>query len=111
IYDVDSPRVEQIRAGNMPFFEEGAEEVLRRVLGNGRLTVVDRPGPMSRCRFLCMIIGTPVDEHLNPSFSAIDRALRACWEHLRDGQVLLLRSTVFPGTSQRIQRMLTDAGL
>jgi UDP-N-acetyl-D-mannosaminuronic acid dehydrogenase len=111
IYDVDSRKVEQIRCGQMPFFEEGAEEVLRRVLGTGLLTVEDRPDAISRCRFLFMIIGTPVDEHLNPSFSAIDRALRSSWEHLRDGQTLILRSTVFPGTSQRIQRMLTEAGL
>jgi UDP-N-acetyl-D-mannosaminuronic acid dehydrogenase len=111
IYDVDSRKVQQIRAGEMPFFEEGAEEMLRRVLGTGLLTVEDRPEPISECRFLFMIIGTPVDEHLNPSFSAIDRALRASWTYLRDGQTLILRSTVFPGTSQRIQRMLSEAGL
>lgn len=111
IYDVDSRKVQQIRDGEMPFFEEGAEEMLRRVLGTGLLTVEDRPEPISECRFLFMIIGTPVDEHLNPSFSAIDRALRSSWQFLRDGQTLILRSTVFPGTSQRIQRMLSEAGL
>jgi UDP-N-acetyl-D-mannosaminuronic acid dehydrogenase len=111
IYDVDSAKVRQIRDGVMPFAEEGAEEMLPRVLTSGRLTVEDHPDPISRCRFLFMIIGTPVDEHLNPSFSAIDRALRSSWQYLRDGQTLVLRSTVFPGTSQRIQRMLDDAGL
>ncbi|HVF58854.1 MAG TPA: nucleotide sugar dehydrogenase [Thermoanaerobaculia bacterium] len=108
IYDVDREKVRQIRAGEMPFFEEGADEMLRRVLDTGRLTVEDQPVVMSQCRFLVMIIGTPVDEHLNPSFAAIDRVLRQCWEHLRDGQVLVLRSTVFPGTGQRIQRMLHE---
>lgn len=111
IYDVDARKVQQIRAGEMPFAEEGADEMLPRVLASGRLTVEDRPDPISQCRFLFMIIGTPVDEHLNPSFSAIDRALGACWEHLRDGQILILRSTVFPGTSQRVQRRLSEAGL
>jgi UDP-N-acetyl-D-mannosaminuronic acid dehydrogenase len=111
VYDVDSAKVRQIRAGVMPFAEEGGEEMLRRVLDSGRLVVEDRPDLLSRCRFLAMIIGTPVDEHLNPTFSAIDRALHAAREHLRDGQVLILRSTVFPGTSQRIQRFLDGAGL
>ncbi|MBW8876914.1 MAG: nucleotide sugar dehydrogenase [Acidobacteria bacterium] len=111
IYDVDRNRVEQIRAGVMPFCEEGAEEMLTRVLASGRLVVEDQPCLISSCRFLVMIIGTPVDEHLNPTFGAIDRALRAAREHLRDGQVLILRSTVFPGTSQRIQRFLDAAGL
>ena len=111
IYDVDRCKVEQIRSGVMPFFEEGAEEMLQRALASGRLEVEDRPDPISSCRFLVMIIGTPVDEHLNPSFAAIDRALQGAREHLRDGQILILRSTVFPGTSQRIQRALSEAGL
>jgi UDP-N-acetyl-D-mannosaminuronic acid dehydrogenase len=111
IYDVDRAKVERIRRGEMPFFEEGAEEMLQRTLAAGRLEVEDRPDPIGSCRFLVMIIGTPVDEHLNPSFTAIDRALRASREHLRDGQILILRSTVFPGTSQRIQRTLEEAGL
>lgn len=110
IYDVDREKVRQIRGGEMPFFEEGAEAMLQRVLGSGRLTAEDQPDRMSECRFLVMIIGTPVDEHLNPSFAAIDRVLRQCWEHLRDGQILVLRSTVFPGTGQRIQRMLREGG-
>jgi UDP-N-acetyl-D-mannosaminuronic acid dehydrogenase len=111
IYDVDRRKVEQIRSGEMPFFEEGAEEMLRRTLASGRLEVEDRAEPLSDCRFLVMIIGTPVDEHLNPSFTAIDRALRASLKYLRDGQILILRSTVFPGTSLRIQRFLAEAGL
>lgn len=111
IYDLDRRKVEQIRSGEMPFFEEGAEEMLRRTLASGRLEVEDRAEPISDCRFLVMIIGTPVDEHLNPSFTAIDRALRASLQYLRDGQILILRSTVFPGTSLRIQRFLAEAGL
>ena len=111
IYDKDSAKVRQIRSGEMPFSEEGADEVLRRVLPTGRLAVEDSPDLMSQCRFLIMIIGTPLDEHLNPSFVAIDRVLEGSREHLRDGQILILRSTVFPGTSQRIQRYLSGLGL
>jgi UDP-N-acetyl-D-mannosaminuronic acid dehydrogenase len=111
IYDVDRRKVELVRSGTMPFHEEGGEEVLARVLRCGRLEIEDRPDLLSQCRFLVMIIGTPVDEHLNPTFGAIDRALAQSREHLRNGQILILRSTLFPGTSQRIQRMLTEWGL
>src|SRR5258706_6253659 len=111
IYDVDSRKVDLIRSGTMPFHEDGAEEMLARVLDGGRLQIEDRPGLISQCRFLVMIIGTPLDEHLNPSFVAIDRVLDKSREHLRNGQTLILRSTVYPGTSQRIQRVLGDWGL
>ena len=106
IYDVDRDRVERIRSGEMPFREEGAEEMLRRALASGRLEIDHSPERMSQCRFLAMIVGTPVDEHLNPSFTAIDRVLQTSRAQLRNGQMLILRSTVFPGTSERVQRML-----
>ena len=58
-----------------------------------------------------LVIGTPVDEHLNPSFTGIQRAIDSCIDHLRDGQILILRSTVFPGISEHIQRYLDGKGL
>jgi UDP-N-acetyl-D-mannosaminuronic acid dehydrogenase len=58
-----------------------------------------------------MVIGTPIDEHLNPTFAAIERAVEACASELRDGQILILRSTIFPGISEHIQRYLSERGL
>jgi UDP-N-acetyl-D-mannosaminuronic acid dehydrogenase len=111
IFDIDSQKVREIRAGQMPFLEEGAEEVLARTLKSGTLEVYDSPAMVSRCRFLLFIVGTPVDEHLNPTFRAMERALAGCREGLRDGQILVIRSTVYPGTSERLQRQLTSEGL
>ena len=108
VYDVDAAKLELIRSGRMPFMEEGADELLPRVLASGLLEVSDRPAAMSRCRFLLLIIGTPVDEHLNPSFTSLDRVLEEASEHLRDGQILIVRSTVYPGTSERLQRRLRE---
>jgi UDP-N-acetyl-D-mannosaminuronic acid dehydrogenase len=111
IYDLDEGKVERIRRGEMPFIEEGSPEVLRRVLASGLLRVESRPDSIRDSRFLVMIIGTPVDEHLNPRFVGIDRALAVTREYLRDGQTLILRSTVFPGTTQRIQQLMRQWGL
>lgn len=110
IYDVSAPTVERIQRGEMPFIEHGGEETLARVLKSGRLEFSTTPDGMSTCRFLILVIGTPVDEHLNPSFNAIQRAIDACAHELRDGQILILRSTVFPGISQHIQRQMQRLG-
>ena len=75
VYDINRETVALIRRGTMPFREEGADEVLARVLARGTLAVEDRPDLLHECRFLVLIVGTPVDEHLNPSFSAIHRAV------------------------------------
>jgi UDP-N-acetyl-D-mannosaminuronic acid dehydrogenase len=95
----------------MPFREEGAQEMLERVLANGMLEVADASDSIARCEFLLLVIGTPVDGHLNPSFQALDRVMEVGREHLRNGQVLIVRSTVYPGTSERLQRRLREASL
>jgi UDP-N-acetyl-D-mannosaminuronic acid dehydrogenase len=111
IYDINVQTLDQIRAGTMPFTESGGPELLARVLSSGKLEIEQSPRLLSECEFLVLVIGTPVDEHLNPSFTGIQRALDGCIEHLRDGQILILRSTVFPGISDHMQRYLNDRGL
>ena len=75
IVDIAADKIQQVRSGVMPFHEEGAEGMLRRVLDSGKLTAADHPAPLRDCRFLVCIIGTPVDEHLNPSFTGIQQML------------------------------------
>jgi UDP-N-acetyl-D-mannosaminuronic acid dehydrogenase len=111
IYDTNPQTVQRIRNGEMPFTEEGGPELLRRVLDGGHLDIDHTPTLLPECRFVILVIGTPVDEHLNPSFTGIQRALDACASHLRDGQILVLRSTVFPGISEHIQRHVRALGL
>jgi UDP-N-acetyl-D-mannosaminuronic acid dehydrogenase len=111
IYDIDSERNAEIARGRMPFREEGANEMLAGALASGRLSITDSPEGVASARLLVMVIGTPVDEHLNPSFRAVDRVLDRLRPFLCDGQTLILRSTVFPGTTRRIDRLLREWGL
>src|SRR5689334_9106738 len=83
IYDIDAAKVEQIRAGRMPFAEDGAPEMLARVLASRKLEVESTPEKIADCRFVVLIVGTPVDEHLNPGFTAIHKSIDNCAKHLR----------------------------
>jgi UDP-N-acetyl-D-mannosaminuronic acid dehydrogenase len=111
IYDINKDAFDQIRDGRMPFHEDGALEMLRRVLDRKMLEIRDRPDLLGDCRFLVLIVGTPVDEHLNPTFRAIHRAIDGCLPVLRNGQIMILRSTIYPGISAHVQQYLRDKGL
>jgi UDP-N-acetyl-D-mannosaminuronic acid dehydrogenase len=104
IYDTNARALERIGRGEMPHAEAGGQEMLERVLQGGFLEISGDPAALAECEFWVMTIGTPVDEHLNPSFSAIRRVLGELRQFFREGQVLVLRSTVYPGTSEQVQR-------
>ena len=110
IYDIDQHACEVVRSGKMPFYEEKAEEVLQKVLDSGALTVSNDPKVLSETRFVICVIGTPVDEFLNPTVHRFFAAIEKTREHMRDGQLLILRSTLFPETSQRVQKFFDDRG-
>jgi UDP-N-acetyl-D-mannosaminuronic acid dehydrogenase len=111
ILDISVEAVDRVLGGEMPFIEAGAEEPLRRALDRGNLTATTDPAVVAGAEAVVVVIGTPVDEHLNPDADAVPRVLRECEPHLRDGQLIVLRSTVFPGVTGSVERRLATLGL
>lgn len=110
VHDINRQAIETVRAGRMPFLEPGAEPVLKRVIGTA-LHVGDDPALIGQSRIVVVVIGTPVDEHLNPTFHAIRRFFEGVVPYLRDGQCIVLRSTVYPGTTEKVARLIAESGL
>jgi UDP-N-acetyl-D-mannosaminuronic acid dehydrogenase len=111
IYDVSESAVGTVNAGRLPFAEPGAAEVLRQARADGMLEASTEASIVSSAEHVVVVIGTPVDEHLNPNQMAITRALDGCVDQLRDGQLLVLRSTVFPGVTALVEKMVARRGL
>ena len=111
IYDVSDASVASVNEGRMLFAEPGAADVLKRVVAEGRLTASTSPAVVATAEHVVVVIGTPVDEHLNPDQSAIPKALAGCAPYLRSGQMLVLRSTVYPGVTALVERMVAGLGV
>lgn len=110
LYDIDEPALDTIRSGTMPFMEPGAEPLLRHVLAEGLLEPTSDPIVISGAEAIVVVIGTPVDEHLNPDPWAVREAIDEIADHLRDGQLLILRSTLFPGSTRLVEELLANIG-
>jgi UDP-N-acetyl-D-mannosaminuronic acid dehydrogenase len=110
IYDINRATLAAIAEGRMPFLENGAEELLTRLLPTGRLELGDTPELLRRADTVILVIGTPVDEFLGPSTSVFERAVDQIAPWLRDGALLVLRSTVYPGTTAYVADELVDRG-
>lgn len=111
IYDIDEAKIDLVRSGRMPFLERGAEELLQRLLPSGRLQFSSEPEIVTRGEVVVLVIGTPIDEFMNPSVRLFDRVVEELSPRLRPGALLLLRSTVYPGTTEYVRDRLRSSGV
>ena len=103
--DTNAQTIGALRAGKMPFREDGAQEALSTTLGT-RFHPADGLAALAAADTIIITLGTPVDEFNNPIFLPIENLLRATMPHLRSGQLVVLRSTVAPGSTEHLGRLI-----
>jgi UDP-N-acetyl-D-mannosaminuronic acid dehydrogenase len=94
--DKDAARLEAVHAGRMPFEEPGAEEILRRV----SVDWSDRAADAAQADAIVLTLGTPSFSHIEIDMRDIRSVLDDLLPVLRPGHLLVLRSTIAPGTTE-----------
>lgn len=110
VNDLNLDSLAELGAGRLPFIEYGAGELLTKALRENRLIFSSKPSEISTSGPVIITIGTPVDEFLNPERHVIQRCIDVLLPYLKDGQLLILRSTLYPGTTDWIHQYLTRKG-
>lgn len=111
--DLDEVKLDLLRAGRPPIVEEGIDNVARAAADSGRLEVAgavdDRVG---RCDLIFVCVGTPSEKNGSQDLTAVRRvseeigaALRSATNHF---PVVVLRSTVPPGTTEDVVRPIIE---
>jgi UDP-N-acetyl-D-mannosaminuronic acid dehydrogenase len=98
--DIDPARLEAVASGKLPFREPGCEELLGRVRAAGQPQLSERVVDAAQARDIVITLGTPTFSHIEIDISQIRRALDDLMSYLQAGQLLVLRSTVAPGTTE-----------
>jgi UDP-N-acetyl-D-mannosaminuronic acid dehydrogenase len=110
IYDISAASLEKIAHNEMPFLENGADALLSNVLSTGRLELGSSPDMLARARAVVVVVGTPIDEFLNPSFTIFQKTVDQVAPYLKPGTLVILRSTVFPGTTAYVAAEFAKRG-
>jgi UDP-N-acetyl-D-mannosaminuronic acid dehydrogenase len=110
VFDINRKTIAAIMSGQMPFMEHGAEPLLKDVLSKGMLEADSVPECISGVPVVIITIGTPVDEFLNPSLKAIHRCFDEMLPFLSDDQLIVMRSTVYPGVTESMAGYLASRG-
>jgi len=107
-YDVAIDLIAGLRAGTTPYHEAGIEESIRRHLDSGRLSfVADLDAAVDGAQFVVVCVGTPARHDGAADLSGLSSAVAALRRsRLRRSSVVVVRSTVPPGTSDGVAESL-----
>lgn len=98
-YDIDAPRVEVLNAGRSHIGDVSDDE-LRTHLASGRYRAKSTFDCLGERDAISICVPTPLSKTRDPDMSFIDSAARSVLKHLRPGQLIVLESTTYPGTTE-----------
>src|SRR4029078_1357036 len=84
--------------------------IIEGLVGVAKMWVITDPAAVREAEHVVVVVGTPVDEHLNPDPKGVLQAIEALLDQLRDGQQLILRSTLYPGVTAMVEKLLQRHG-
>lgn len=101
--DRNSEHVDTVNSGVLPFLEHGAEPLLKETLDLGRFrATTDSSDSVSRADVVILTVGTPLDTNLRADTSQLVSALAEIGPSLQPGTLVITRSTISPGTTERV---------
>ena len=108
--DVNNESIDGINKGKLPFIEEGAQPLLKKFLNNGFVAMHETKlsEVLPKASTIILTLGTPMSDNFIPDVTQITGFLNKFSDYLKKGQLLILRSTVTPGTTEYIGRFLKE---
>jgi UDP-N-acetyl-D-glucosamine dehydrogenase len=100
-YDIAAERVAELAAGKSYLMDVPATEIGKHVR-EGRFLPTTEPAKLGEADVVFVCVPTPFDRAKAPDLSFIESASRTLAKHLRRGQLVLLESTTYPGTTQEV---------
>lgn len=110
LVEADPERRHALARGEMPIYEAGVDPVLRQAVQEATLVVTEDLGrALDVTRMVFITVGTPPAANDRPDLSAVTSVASALRVQAKPGTVVVLKSTVPPGTCRQIQEQLQDA--
>ena len=111
VVDRNEDALAAIGRGEMPFMEIHGEEFLSDALEKDQLILTSDPSIVKETPIVIVVVGTPIDEYLNPEIRLMESCLKGLVPFMHEGQLLILRSTVYPGISEWTQKFMQKNNL
>jgi UDP-N-acetyl-D-glucosamine dehydrogenase len=107
-FDIDEKKIKDLEAGRSYIFRIAADEIQSaRSKGFSATTDFSR---LSEQDAIIMCVPTPLTEHREPDLSFVENTAKAAAPWVREGQIVILESTTYPGTTEELMIPVLEAG-
>ena len=107
-FDIDSAKVTALNGGNSYIVRIPGTEIQSAQVHGFRATA--DYAEIARMDAVIICVPTPLNEHHEPDLSYIVETVKSIAPHARDGQIVILESTTYPGTTEEVVIPLLEAG-
>ncbi|WP_423062527.1 nucleotide sugar dehydrogenase [Candidiatus Paracoxiella cheracis] len=94
-YDKNSKRIKELRSGH-----DSSREVTTKQLAASQLLLTDNPDDLADADFYIVAVPTPVNQSKHPDLSLLLNASETIGKHLKQGDIVVYESTVYPGATE-----------
>jgi UDP-N-acetyl-D-glucosamine dehydrogenase len=107
--DIDAPRVAQINRGES-FIKHIPEAAMKDAVGSGRFSATTEMAALKEADAILICVPTPLTRQREPDLSYVTNTTRGIARHLRAGQLIVLESTTYPGTTTGVMKPILEEG-
>ena len=107
-FDVDAEKVKSLQAGRS-YIEHIPSEWIGRCVNEGKFTPTADMGRMTEADALLICVPTPLSQSRDPDLIYVEATAREIAAHLRPGQLVVLESTTYPGTTRDVVLPILEA--
>ena len=108
-FDVDNSKVEKLKTGRS-YIGAVTDETLQSVMSDGSFRPTSDFAAFAECDVISICVPTPLTKQREPDLSFVENTTRAIAAHLRKDQLIVLKSTTYPGTTDEVMKPILEAG-
>jgi len=107
--DIDAQKTEALINGKS-YIKHFSDEMIAEMAGSGRFEATTDFSRLGQADAILLCVPTPLSKHMEPDLSYVEDTARAIAPHLRKGQLIILESTTYPGTTRDILQPILESG-
>lgn len=107
-FDIDAPRVERLNRGES-FIKHIPAEMIADAVKSGKFQATADFDRLAEPDAILIAVPTPLTKHREPDLSYVENTARAIAPRLRKGQLVVLESTTYPGTTDEVIKPIFEA--